>query len=163
MVDAFADLAKRLPELRLTVAGCICTAQQIHADFPAELRARVDVVPFVSRGQMPEVYASHDILVLPSLIEGMPLTLLEAMAAAMPVVTTNTCGMADIVENRFNGLLVTPADASALSSAIQEMCESSELRCKFGTMAQETARRYTWAAIARQLEHIFRIALESTS
>jgi glycosyltransferase involved in cell wall biosynthesis len=158
LVDAFTALIPRIAGVSLTVAGCALEEQQIRSYFPADIRNRVSVVPFVAREAMPETYATHDILLLPSLIEGMPLTLLEAMAGAMPVVTTNTCGMADVVEDGFNGLLVPAASAEKLADAAQRLCESGELRQKVGTAAQETARRYTWDAIARQLEHIFESA-----
>jgi glycosyltransferase involved in cell wall biosynthesis len=91
----------------------------------------------------------------------MPLTLLEAMAGAMPVVTTNTCGMSDLIENDANGLLVTAADAAALANAIDRLRSSPELRRTLGVRAQESARRYTWDRIARQLEQVFQLAVES--
>src|SRR5208337_901084 len=99
------------------------------------------------------------IFVFPSLVEGMPLTLLEAMASAMPVVTTNTCGMADIVENGVNGILVPPADSAQIAAAVESLCNSIELRKKLGSAAQETARRLTWAAATRQLEDVLRAAV----
>ena len=77
---------------------------------------------------MPAVYGSHDIFVFPSLVEGMPLTLLEAMATGMPVITTNTCGMADVVEDDVNGLLVPAADAEKLAEGIERLCQSTDLR-----------------------------------
>jgi len=110
---------------------------------------------------MPAIYGGHDILVLPSLIEGMPLSLLEALATAMPLVTTNTCGMADVIEDNFNGLLVPAANGPALAASIQRLRESPELRKSLGAQAQQTARRYTWDAIARQLETIFLQAVRS--
>jgi glycosyltransferase involved in cell wall biosynthesis len=159
LVESFAQLAPGLPQLSLTVAGCSLSEEQIKAHFPEGLRPRVQVLPFVIREAMPNLYATHDILVLPSLVEGMPLTLLEAMASAMPVVTTNTCGMADVVENGVNGILVPPGDSVQLSAAIESLCKSIELRKTLGIAAQETARRYTWAAAARELEHVLRIAV----
>ena len=110
---------------------------------------------------MPNLYATHDIFVLPSLVEGMPLTLLEAMASAMPVVTTNTCGMADVIENGVNGILVPPADSLQLAAAIESLCMSMELRKTLGSAAQHTARRHTWAAVTRELEHVLRTAVEA--
>ena len=94
-------------------------------------------------------------------MEGMPLTLLEAMAGAMPLVTTNCCGMSDLVENERNGLLVTPADSVALCDAILRLRDSPELRRKLGLEAQETARSYTWKAVVQRLERVLRLAVES--
>ncbi|HWY07276.1 MAG TPA: glycosyltransferase family 4 protein [Candidatus Acidoferrales bacterium] len=161
LADAFAALAARSPEVQLTIAGCIIPEEQVRAYFPAELRNRISVLPFLARDTMPALYASHDIFVFPSLVEGMPLTLLEAMAGAMPVVTTNTCGMSDLIENEANGLLVPAADAAALGSAVDRLRNSLELRRALGLRAQDFARRYTWDLIARQLEQVFQLAVDS--
>jgi glycosyltransferase involved in cell wall biosynthesis len=154
LVESFAQLAPSLPQLSLTIAGCLLSEEQIRAHFPAALRPRVRVLPFLNREAMPNLYATHDIFVLPSLVEGMPLTLLEAMASAMPVVTTNTCGMADVVENGVNGILVPPADSAQLAGAIESLCKSIDLCKTLSSAAQDTAQRYTWSAVARELEHV---------
>ncbi len=159
LVESFAQLAARQPRLTLTVAGCGLPEEDVKAHFPAEIRARLNVVPSVTREEMPNLYATHDIFVFPSLVEGMPLTLLEAMASAMPVVTTNTCGMADIVENGVNGILVSPADSAQIAAAVESLCNSMELRERLGSAAQETARRLTWAAVTQQLERVLRAAV----
>jgi len=158
LADAFVALAARSPEVQLTIAGCIIPEEQVKAHFPAEIHNRISVLPFLSRDAMPALYAAHDIFVFPSLVEGMPLTLLEAMAGAMPVVTTNTCGMSDLIDNETNGLLVPAADAAALGKAIDRLRNSPELRRTLGLRAQESARQYTWDRIAPQLEQVFQLA-----
>ena len=161
LAEAYTDLASRSPELQLTVAGCAIPEEHVKAFFPAELHDRISVVPFLARDAMPRLYASHDIFVFPSLMEGMPLTLLEAMAAAMPVVTTNTCGMSDLIEDETNGLLVPAANAPALGAAIERLRNSQDLRRTLGLRAQESAKRYTWDRIARQLERVLLLAADS--
>jgi glycosyltransferase involved in cell wall biosynthesis len=161
MVDAFCALAVRDQHLRLTIAGCLVSDEHVKADFPQSLRDRLNIVPFLRRAEMPDLYSSHDIFVFPSLMEGMPLTLIEAMATAMPVVTTNTCGMADVVENNRNGLLVPAADTPQLAAALEDLIASGELRERLGTAAQATATQYTWDKIVPQLEHILQLAIRS--
>ncbi len=159
LAESFAQLASRRPQVSLTVAGCGVPEEEIRAYFSAEIRERVKVLRFVNREGMPALYATHDIFVFPSLVEGMPLTLLEAMASAMPVVTTNTCGMADIVENGMNGILVPAADSAKIVAAVEDLCDSIELRKKLGSAAQETARRLTWAVVTQHLERVLRSAV----
>jgi glycosyltransferase involved in cell wall biosynthesis len=161
LADAFAALAARSPEVQLTIAGCIIPAEQVKAYFPPQIRNCISVIPFLARDAMPALYATHDIFVFPSLVEGMPLTLLEAMAGAMPVVTTNTCGMSDLIENEANGLLVPAADAAALGNALDRLRNSPELRRALGLRAQDSVRRYTWDLITRQLEQVFQLAVDS--
>jgi glycosyltransferase involved in cell wall biosynthesis len=130
--------------------------------FATEVRDRVSVIPHVKREEISALYAGHDIFVFPSLVEGMPLTLLEAMATGMPVVTTNTCGMADVVENDVNGLLVPAANAEQLAAGIERLCLSADLRKRLGLAGQETMRRYTWERVTEQLEEVFVLAARNS-
>jgi glycosyltransferase involved in cell wall biosynthesis len=158
LADAFCIVAARIPGTRLTVAGCSATPVAVRQYFAPEIRDQVRVIPFISREDILSVYAAHDIFVFPSLVEGMPLTLLEAMATGMPVVTTNTSGMADVVEDEFNGLLVQAAEAEGLARAIERLCHSAELRKQLGLEGQRTARRYTWEQITEKLEKVLMLA-----
>jgi len=159
LADAFQSLVQRRPNIELTVAGCLCEEQEVKRLFAPDIHSKVRVVPIVKRESMPEIYANHDIFVFPSLMEGMPLVLLEAMAAGMPVVTTETCGMADVVEDGFNGLLVPPADSERLVAATERLCESVELRKRIGQQAQQTMRCYTWTHVVRKLEMVLSLAV----
>jgi len=93
------------------------------------------------------------------LMEGLPSVLLEAMATGMPVITTETCGMPDIVENEHNGLLILPANAMAIVRSVERLANSVELRRNLGEAASETMKRYTWERAARQLEELYRRVL----
>jgi glycosyltransferase involved in cell wall biosynthesis len=70
------------------------------------------VWPFVARAEISSLYAEHEIFVLPSLMEGMPLVLLEVMASGMPVLTTESSGMTDLLADLHDGLFVIPGDTS---------------------------------------------------
>jgi len=160
LAESFGLLAREDSSVSLTVAGCGNSEAEVRSSFAPEIRDRVSVVPFVSRNEMPAVYASHDIFVFPSLVEGMPLTLLEAMASGMPIITTASSGMQDVVENDFNGLLVPPAESNELAAAIRKLCSSAELRCRLGHEAQNTMKRYTWPRATDQVEQILMLAVE---
>jgi glycosyltransferase involved in cell wall biosynthesis len=160
LADAFQSVEQRNPSICLTVAGCLTAQDAVKGYFASECRERVCVVPFVKRAHMPALYEEHDVFVFPSLAEGMPLALLEAMASGMPVVTTWSSGMADVAEEGHNGLLVPPADAEALAKSIQELASSAELRARIGRNAQETMRRYTWQNVAKRVERVLMMAAE---
>ena len=157
--EGFVTLAKEFPGLELTIAGCGVEAEVVRRFFPSELQEKLHVFPFLSKGEMPSVYASHDLFVFPSLVEGMPLVLLEAMAAGLPVVTTDTCGMADLVEDGIDGLLVKPADSEGFAGAVRRVISSQELRMRMGRAAQEKMRRFTWDRIARSFERVLQRAV----
>ena len=162
LTEAFATLAQKLPNIRMTVVGCLGPAEPVQNSFAAAVRQQVQVIPFVPAAQMPETYLEHDIFVFPSFFEGLPLVLLEAMATGMPVVTTETCGMMDVVKNEWNGVLIHPGDANAIVEAVMQLSQSRDLRIRLGQAAQQTMSEYTWEKIARQVEAILRKAVEAS-
>jgi len=161
LAEAFQSLVRNLHGIRLTIAGCLNSEDQVKDFFAPETREYVRVIPKVSREEMPAMYAGHDVFVFPSMVEGMPLTLLEAMATGLPVVTTEAPGMVEIVEDGFNGLLVQPCDATGLASAVERICKSVMLRMRLGQAAQATMHRFTWEIVTRKLEQVLLLAVKS--
>jgi glycosyltransferase involved in cell wall biosynthesis len=157
--DALRGLSKQLPNVMLTIAGCGSDGKEIFDFFGADLRPFLNVRTMVPHDQMPALLAQNDIFVFPSIMEGTPLAIQEAMAAGMAVVTTETCGMIDLVENEFNGLLVPPANSEALESAIVRLVKDPGLRERLGLSAQDTMKRFTWSRAAGIVEAAFASAL----
>jgi glycosyltransferase involved in cell wall biosynthesis len=155
LAEAFEKVLQVLPEVRLTIAGCAESEENVRQSFSAAAQDSLEVWPFVPRAEISSLYAEHEIFVLPSLMEGMPLVLLEAMASGMPVVTTESSGMTELVEDSHDGLFVIPGDAESLSSAIVRLCRDSELRLRLGTAAQQKMKRYTWNQAALRTESVF--------
>jgi glycosyltransferase involved in cell wall biosynthesis len=159
LAEAFERLLALAPGIQLTIAGCAETEERVRNYFSASAQGSINVRPFISRAEMPELYARHDIFVLPSLVEGMPLVLLEAMASGLAVVTTESSGMTDLVEDGHDGLLTIPGDADSLTMAISTLCGNSQLRHKLGCTAQEKMKRFTWKLSALRHEAVFRRAM----
>jgi glycosyltransferase involved in cell wall biosynthesis len=90
------------------------------------------------------VLAAADLFVLPSLVEGLPLAVLEAMHAAKPVVATAVGGVPEAITSGVNGVLVPPNDVTALADAIAHLSSSSQHRAALGERARATAaERFT--------------------
>ncbi len=159
LAEAFEKTLRVIPEARLTIAGCIEPEERVRRCFAPNARVALEVWPFVSRSEIPSLYAEHEIFVLPSLMEGMPLVLLEAMASGLAVVTTESSGMTDLVEDSHDGLLVIPGDAESLAAAIVRLCRDPQLRQVLGSAAQEKMKRHTWNYAARRTETVFYRAL----
>ena len=154
--DALERVAPQLPGMTMTFAGGGCPAEAIQSFFGTKLAPNIVVTPVVPVGQMQELFAAHDIFLFPSLMEGLPTVVLEAMASGMPVITCETCGMPDVIADDFNGLLIPPADAPAIEAAVLRLAGSPELRERLGRAAQESMKRYTWERSALRLERLFR-------
>jgi glycosyltransferase involved in cell wall biosynthesis len=156
LMDAMIEVWRSEPDCRLSIIGTFQPAETILAQWPAELRGKIRAVPSLRGDDLVREYESHDIFVLPSLFEGMPLSLAEAMAVGLAVVTTATCGMRELVKHRENGLLVPPRDASALASAILELVRDPALRHRLGNEGRATIREWTWARIGDEFLRLFK-------
>jgi glycosyltransferase involved in cell wall biosynthesis len=98
------------------------------------------------RPDVRELLACADVIVLPSLAEGLPLAVLEAMAAHRPVVATAVGDVTDAIRTGETGILVQPGDSGALVSAIRELLADSELAARLGDAAAAYGRRHFTAA-----------------
>ena len=94
---------------------------------------RVDFVGFQSQAQVRERLAETDVFVMSSFAEGVPVVLMEAMAAGVPPVATRIAGVAELVEHEVSGLLVPPGDVDALTNAIRRLCSDADLRNALAT------------------------------
>ena len=161
LAAAFERLCSRGSPLALDVLGAGAPGTRVRADFPAAIRNRVSVVTARDDRETAAVMNAADIFVLPSLFEGTPLTLIEAMWSALPVVTTSTAGMKDVVRHEREGLLVDPGDADALAFAIERLAHDQDLRRRLGAAAHATAvEHYTWKRAAKSFETAYRAAQE---
>lgn len=88
---------------------------------------------------MPTLLASVDVVVLPSYREGLPKTLIEGAACALPIVTTDVPGCREVVTHEVDGLLVPAKDASALAQAIARLQDDPALAQRLGTAARQKA------------------------
>lgn len=91
------------------------------------------------RGDVAAILAQSDIACLPSYREGLPKSLIEAAAAGLPIVTTDTVGCREVVEHGRNGLLVPVRDAEGLAAALEVLIGNPELRRRMGVASRELA------------------------
>jgi glycosyltransferase involved in cell wall biosynthesis len=152
LVQAFSDLAASL-DVRLTCLGTGAPADVVAAAFPESMRGRVLVVPSAGRSEVFDALRAADLFVLPTLSEGFSKALLEAMAAGLPVVATAVGAAADLLRDGHNGLVVPPADAAAIVSAMQRYIREPEIATRHGAAARITAEAYALDAVRRQWAH----------
>jgi glycosyltransferase involved in cell wall biosynthesis len=127
LIDAFALVRRRRPRARLTIVGdgperVSLERQAADAGLAGSVRFAGTVYP------TNDVLAQADVFVFPSLHEPQGLALLEAYAAAVPVVASRTGGIPEMLEHEVDGLLVDPGDAPGLAAAIQRLTEDEPLR-----------------------------------
>jgi glycosyltransferase involved in cell wall biosynthesis len=103
-----------------------------------------------------------EVLVLPSLSEGFPVTILEAMACGLPVVATRVGGIPDIIEDGTNGYLVDAMNQKQIAEALLKLLQDEELRKDISDKNRKTAEKYRWGMVAATLEGIYQSSLRSS-
>jgi glycosyltransferase involved in cell wall biosynthesis len=115
--------------------------------------ARPEAVRFeglLEHEALPDLLRSADVFVLPTLQEGLPLALLEAMACGLPPIATGVGGIPDVVRDGENGRLIAPGSAIEIKRALEECLGSAERRRSLGSAARRTAEGFGWPAVWRQ-------------
>jgi glycosyltransferase involved in cell wall biosynthesis len=108
-------------------------------------------VPHQTRPALAERYRQAHVFVLPTLVEGMPLVVLEAMACGLPVIVTAN-GPAGIVRDGVDGYIVPERDPQAIAACLERLYADSALREQMGRHAAERAREFSWAAYAQGVQ-----------
>jgi glycosyltransferase involved in cell wall biosynthesis len=132
LLAAVAELAKEGVDIRLVVAGEGHWGGPIIAKAAADLgiEKRVHLVGF--RDDVPRILAGSDVFVLPTPSEGLSIAIMEAMAAALPVVTTTVGGNPELVEHGRTGYLVPVGDTAALADALRQLARDPVKRKAMG-------------------------------
>ncbi|MGB7324427.1 MAG: glycosyltransferase family 4 protein [Rubripirellula sp.] len=163
-LDALAHLKKRGHDVVLRVIGPFETSEYeagIQSQIDAlEIRDRVEQVGFTSN--VPEALAELDAMVLPSLFgEGLPMVVLEAMAAAVPVIATRVEGTPEAVTHGVEGLLAEPRDADSLADAIEELVTGKHDWHRMAESAFQThAEKFSDLAMAGGTADVYRKLLK---
>lgn len=87
-----------------------------------------------------KILFASDIFILPSLYEGLPMSLIEAMAVGVPVIGTNVCGINEIIKNKETGILIEPGDIDEIKKAIMFMIHNKEIALQYAKNAQDVVR-----------------------
>jgi glycosyltransferase involved in cell wall biosynthesis len=168
LARAWENVSRENPSAHLLLAGDVDLSDPIAPGALDLLRTcpRVHLIGGVRKGQIPSIYASTDIFVLPTFREGLSQVALEAGAMGVPIVSTRVTGL-DAVLDGATGLLVPPRDAESLAQGILRLTRDPLLRASLGRAAREHIRtKYSaervdqlWMAEYRQLAPEVRTAL----
>jgi glycosyltransferase involved in cell wall biosynthesis len=110
--------------------------------------------------RMNDLYPAIDILCMPSLMEGLPFVLLEAMSFGIPVIASRVGGIPEIVRDKINGLLVSSRDSAELARAMSELLSDRELAARLAANGRETVQEFTLTNMARKTEAVYQTALK---
>lgn len=146
-IRAFSILKKRYPEATLTVAGSGSEENRLR-DLAAGIGGGgVRFVGALGPPQMPALYDDADIFMNASAVDNQPVSVLEAFAAGLPVVSTATGDLANIIRHRTTGLLVPPADPEAMAGAASYFLGNPNRARFIARAARKEAEKYSWESV----------------
>ncbi len=141
LLEAFAVLLRDWPQAQLIFAGNgeLREALEAHAG-TLGIASSTRFLGAVPRAEMDQWYRIADVFCLPSIYEGFPVTILEAMAAGLPIVSTTVSGIPEAIDDGVSGYLVEPESATALAAALARLAADRELTRSMGRNARRAVR-----------------------
>jgi glycosyltransferase involved in cell wall biosynthesis len=153
LIAAFAEVRRILPGARLVIAGEGRLAEAVALARELGLADAIEFPGWVTGGALAQCYAEAAAFCLPSYVEGMPVCVLEAMAAGAPVVATSIGGMRDLPVDA--AVLVEPGDVGSLSRELVRVLESELLQRQLAAAGRRALAAHAVERVNQHLESIY--------
>ncbi len=154
-VEAIPSILECCPQARFLFVGEGPT-QAMLADRVRQLGLEPYVTFAGDREDITEILSALDLFLLTSLYEGLPLSILEAMAVGLPVVATTVSGTPEAVRDQRTGLLIPPESSKAVAEAVIHLIQNPESRRRMGANGRALVRhRFDKTLMVRQVEHVY--------
>ena len=163
VLRAFAIIQRQIPEAALTIAG---DGSQRSALEDLNRQLGLKQTSFLGRVEHDEIYqlySNSDIFLNASKIDNQPLSILEAFACGLPVVTTDAGGIPDIVRNGETGFVVAIGDSEALAERAVKLLKDNSFAMVISRRALVECQRYTWDVVCDQWLHLYHKLCSKTS
>jgi len=162
LVWSFAGLCKNHPSFSLIVVGDGDDQVKLkEAVQGCGLEKYVHLIGRVEHNKIPDFLSAGDIFVLPSHREGLPVSVIEAMACGRPVIATNVGGIPEIVRDQQTGLLIEPENVSSLTNAVMSLAFDMQRCIKMGDTGRKIVEEgFAWGKSAENLANIYRSVLK---
>ncbi|HEV7673198.1 MAG TPA: glycosyltransferase family 4 protein [Candidatus Angelobacter sp.] len=155
LLRAVRELRVAFRDLKVVIVGEGPDRKAIE-DMIQQYGLQSNVVLAGQQSDMPGVYSAMDVLVLPSLNEGLPMTILEAMATSKPVIATRVGAIPSVIQQGETGLLVDPGDAEGLRDALARLLSQPNFCRRIGAAAHDwVSRNYTSEIMALKYRHMY--------
>jgi glycosyltransferase involved in cell wall biosynthesis len=152
LIDAVERLITDHPSIRLIVVGKGAYVKEVKVYIQDKaVRNHIIFLGWKDSRTLNQLYNEATVYVMPSIVEGFGMTLLEAMACGCPVIATDSGGAVDIIRHNYNGLLVSYGDAVQLAAFIHCLITDNTRRNRLKQNGLATIRNFRWEIIANQL------------
>jgi glycosyltransferase involved in cell wall biosynthesis len=160
LITAMKKILEEMPDVRLILVGDGKERENL-----VELSKQLSIVKYVRFvGKIPHEKVKNfmqdaDVFVLPSLSEGLPNVILEAMACGLPIVASRVGGISNIITNDINGYLVEVEDTDDIANKIILLLNDQALRKKISENNRQIVKKYSWENIIIELEKIYELSI----
>lgn len=153
LIDAMGGVHEHRPDATLVISGIGPDVEQVQQyASSAGLSQVIEFLGYTEYAAAPSVYHHGDIFVSPTYSEGFSNTILEAMASGLPVISTDTIGVVDCIEDGRNGLLVPIKSVTPLTEAMLRLLTDAPLRRSMALQAlRDVQEKYSWPVIAQAI------------
>jgi glycosyltransferase involved in cell wall biosynthesis len=156
LLRAFSGLAKARPDTTLTIVGEGPYLPRLKEETAGlGISGKVSFTGRVSGDELAERMRRCRVVVIPSLFEGFPITLLEAAAMGKPIVVSRLPGVEEVMKDDEDCVMVEPGDVDGLTDALLRLTDDAELRRRIGRGARATAEAHTWEKTAKKVIEVY--------
>lgn len=154
LIDAFKLVKEKVQDTKLYIVGDGELRNKIEKKIE-ELDLKNDVILKGQKENINKELNNASVFVLSSNYEGLPLSVLEAMACGLPIVTTDAGGVIDIVKNNYNGYIVEKNNKNELANAMLKICNNKELMRDMGMKSYGLSKKYDIKKVASEYEKLY--------
>lgn len=163
LIEAFAKIHPEFPETRLVIIGDGPLRKVYENIIPKSFQDSVCFAGYINR-ERPSYFAHCQILCFPATIAAFSVTILEGMAAGLPIVASRIPGFLDAITENENGLMFTVGNIDDLAQTLKKLLSDPSLRNRLSQASLKTAARYDWKQIVDQIEsYYFEVLARSPS
>ena len=149
-VPALNQILDRHPHVSVSFLGTCCPEAQVHADFDAAVRDRVQVIPRFQHPTLPNLLKGHAIKLFAPLSEGFGKALIEAMACGLAPITTAAAGPLEVVRDGHDAIVIPLRDSAAIERSLERLIGDRPYLEQLRHNAYATAQKYSWLNAAKQ-------------
>jgi len=156
LIEAVGIVKEKVPEIKLLLVGDGGERKNLEKLVEElNLENYVTFIGKIPNEEVPKYMMISDVFVLPSLSEGLPITILEAMASGLPIVATKVGGLPEIVRERENGFLVEPKNSKEIAEKVLYLLSNDKIRNSISLNNKEKAKNYSWDSIVDKLTKVY--------
>lgn len=159
LINAFRNVYVQFPDTILLLVGDGILREQLELQVE-QLKLGKSVIFLGERDDIEGILSQADVFCLTSKVEGLPISVLEAMSVGLPIITTPAGGVVDIVENKINGFIVPQGNEEFLSQKMIELIKNPKIAKDMGTLSRKKAIELDELICAKQYQDVYSLCIK---